>query len=181
MLPSLPAGSSSVGASSRSKDICARRRRRSFRPVPVMAHWRPLLSGTLSGATGVSPHLSGGAIHSCCCLLGWTALRADDLVRLGLADINWQDAWIRVSGKSRREARLPLSQEVRDAIASYLQHSPAAARTDSLAKSYRPPMAQRCRQKSPLPKLAIGSWNRQRPSAAVDAADRRAGDGVPAA
>jgi integrase/recombinase XerD len=38
-----------------------------------------------------------------------------------LQDIDWKDAWIRVSGESLRETRLPLSQEVGQAIVAYLQ------------------------------------------------------------
>jgi integrase/recombinase XerD len=42
-------------------------------------------------------------------LLARLGLRAGDIVQLRLQDITWKDAWIHVSGKSRREARLPLS------------------------------------------------------------------------
>ena len=55
-------------------------------------------------------------------LLARLGLRAGDVVGLGLSDIDWQDASLIVSGKGRREVRLPLPQEVGDAIMAYLEH-----------------------------------------------------------
>lgn len=54
-------------------------------------------------------------------LLVRLGLRASDVIRLRLQDIDWRDASVRVCGKGRREARLPLTQEVGDAVLSYLQ------------------------------------------------------------
>src|SRR6202521_3912781 len=55
-------------------------------------------------------------------LLARLGLRAGDVMGLGLSDIDWQDASLIVSGKGRREVRLPLPQEVGDAIMAYLEH-----------------------------------------------------------
>ncbi len=49
-------------------------------------------------------------------LLARLALRAGDVCGLSLDDIDWDRAVIRVSGKSRREAELPLPQDVGDAL-----------------------------------------------------------------
>src|SRR3989337_611507 len=49
-------------------------------------------------------------------LLARLGLRAGDIVQLRLGDIDWKGAWISVSGKNRREMRLPLTQEVGQAI-----------------------------------------------------------------
>ncbi len=54
-------------------------------------------------------------------LLARLGLRAGDIVQLRLDEINWEEAWIQVSGKSRRQIRLPLNQEAGDALAAYLQ------------------------------------------------------------
>ena len=54
-------------------------------------------------------------------LLARLGLRAGDIVQLHLSDIDWMGAWVQVSGKSRRQTRLPLTQEVGDAIVAYLQ------------------------------------------------------------
>jgi len=49
------------------------------------------------------------------------ALRAGDIVVLQLTDINWDEASFRFVGKGRSETRMPLTQEVGDAILTYLQ------------------------------------------------------------
>lgn len=53
-------------------------------------------------------------------LLARLGLRAGDIVQLRLGDIDWKAAWIQVSGKSRRETRLPLTHEVGDALSTYV-------------------------------------------------------------
>ncbi len=53
-------------------------------------------------------------------LLARLALRASDVCGLNLDDIDWDRAVIRVSGKSRREAELPLPQDVGDALRDYI-------------------------------------------------------------
>ncbi len=64
-------------------------------------------------------------------LLARLSLRAGDIVGLRMADIDWKEAWIRVCGKGHQEARLPLNQEVGDALVAYLQQR-AAADTDAV-------------------------------------------------
>jgi len=54
-------------------------------------------------------------------LLARLGLRGGDIVQMRLCDIDWTDARVRVVGKGRREARLPLPQEVGDAILVYLR------------------------------------------------------------
>jgi integrase/recombinase XerD len=54
-------------------------------------------------------------------LLARLGLRAGDIVRLRLEDIDWKEASIRVAGKGRRQALLPLTQEMGDAIAAYIK------------------------------------------------------------
>ena len=53
-------------------------------------------------------------------LLARLALRAGDVSGLALDDIDWDRAVIRVGGKSRREAELPLPQDVGDALRDYI-------------------------------------------------------------
>lgn len=55
-------------------------------------------------------------------LLSRLGLRSGDVVRLRFGDIDWQNAMLLVSGKSRRRERLPLPQEVGDAILKYIRH-----------------------------------------------------------
>jgi len=56
-------------------------------------------------------------------LLARLGLRSIDVVNLCLDDIDWESGEIMVSGKSRRQDRLPLPQDVGEAIARYLQES----------------------------------------------------------
>lgn len=55
-------------------------------------------------------------------LLVRLGLRAGDVEGLRFADLSFQDARIRVSGKGRREALLPLPQDVGDALLAYVMH-----------------------------------------------------------
>jgi integrase/recombinase XerD len=75
-------------------------------------------------------------------LLARLGLRAGDIVSLRLGDINWEEAWIRVSGKGRREIRLPLSQEVGDAVAAYIRDVRPTVETDRLFLRSRAPLRE---------------------------------------
>jgi site-specific recombinase XerD len=54
-------------------------------------------------------------------LLARLGLRAGDILQMDLRDIDWTHASVRVAGKSRYETRLPLTQEVGDAILEYVR------------------------------------------------------------
>lgn len=54
-------------------------------------------------------------------LLARLGLRACEIVRLTLDDIDWDRAQLRVRGKGGRESLLPLAADVGEAIAAYLQ------------------------------------------------------------
>jgi integrase len=47
-------------------------------------------------------------------LLARLGLRAGDIVQLRLGDLDWREGMICVSGKGRRQAVLPLTQEAPD-------------------------------------------------------------------
>jgi site-specific recombinase XerD len=63
-------------------------------------------------------------------LLARLGLRAGDVVGLRLGDLEWEQGRLRVAGKGRRETRLPLPQDVGDAILGYLESERPAAATD---------------------------------------------------
>jgi integrase len=63
-------------------------------------------------------------------LLARLGLRAGDVAQLRLTDIQWDTGSLRVSGKSRYEVRLPLPQDVGDAIATYLECRPTTSEGD---------------------------------------------------
>ena len=115
--------------------------------IPVLAHWR--LS---SLPRYVQPQEVERIITSCdlnapvgmrdraiLLLLARLGLRAGDIVKLRLGDIDWQGAWLYVSGKGRRQARLPLTQEVGYAIVEYLQDGRPQTDTDVLFIRSRAP------------------------------------------
>lgn len=61
-------------------------------------------------------------------LLARLGLRAGDIRRLRLDDIDWSNALIYVHGKGRRVASLPLPQDAGDAVLAYIEHGrPIAA------------------------------------------------------
>ncbi len=53
-------------------------------------------------------------------LMARLGLRAGDVAAVRLSDIDWQGATITVTGKGRRESKLPLPQDVGDAILAWL-------------------------------------------------------------
>jgi site-specific recombinase XerD len=72
-------------------------------------------------------------------LLVRLGLRAGDVAQLRLTDIEWETGSLRVCGKSRYQVRLPLPQDVGDAILSYLQCRPSAGESDHVFLHNLPP------------------------------------------
>ena len=106
--------------------------------IPAIARWRlaslprPLsadeLARVLLACEGDQPaRIRDRAIVV---LLARLGLRAGDVVQLRLADLDWDEGTIRVTGKGRYQVRLPLPQEVGDAVLRYLAHRPRCAGTD---------------------------------------------------
>ncbi len=65
-------------------------------------------------------------------LLARLGLRASEAAHLGFAQIDWTGATLTISGKTRREERLPLPQEVGDALLAYIKHARPQAATERL-------------------------------------------------
>ncbi len=99
--------------------------------VPAVAGW----ATTPPIPKAISAEHAQRAIDSCDCqtsvglrdravllLLARLGLRAVEIVRLMLDDINWEHAQLRVRGKGGRQSLLPLTAEVGEAIAAYLEH-----------------------------------------------------------
>lgn len=63
-------------------------------------------------------------------LLSRLGLRAGDVARLRLTDIDWRDGTLLVAGKGRYQVRLPLPQDVGDALLRYLEQRPKVEQTD---------------------------------------------------
>jgi integrase len=62
-------------------------------------------------------------------LLARLGLRAGEVARLRFDDIDWVQGLLTVSGKARRQDKLPLSQEVGDALLLYLRQNRSPLRT----------------------------------------------------
>lgn len=72
-------------------------------------------------------------------LLARLALRPGDVTALRLADIDWEQALLTVSGKSRRREALPLPQDAGDALKDYLLRvRPRVADTTVFLRSVAP-------------------------------------------
>jgi site-specific recombinase XerD len=72
-------------------------------------------------------------------LLARLGLRAGDIVGMTLADIDWRRATLRLRGKCRREALLPLPQDVGDAVAAYLERGRPKSMSDRMFLTVRAP------------------------------------------
>jgi integrase/recombinase XerD len=114
--------------------------------IPALAHWR--LS---SLPRYLQPDEVERVIASCSCssagirdraivlLLARVGLRAGDILRLRLDDLDWQEATIRVAGKGRRQSLLPMTQEIGDAIATYITKGRRPIDNDTLFIRSRAP------------------------------------------
>lgn len=63
-------------------------------------------------------------------LLVRLGLRAGDVAQLRLGDIDWRGGTLLVAGKGRYQVRLPLPQDVGDALLAYLDHRPKTECSD---------------------------------------------------
>ena len=96
--------------------------------IPVLAHWRLAslprylredeVERLIASCDRTSP--VGTRDRAILLLLARLGLRAGDIVHLRLTDLDWRGAWVRVCGKGRRQARLPLTDEVGKALVAYL-------------------------------------------------------------
>jgi site-specific recombinase XerD len=106
--------------------------------IPAVAHWRlarlprclsaeevNLLVAASNGTT--SGRLRDRAILLMLARLG---LRSGDVAALRLSDIDWNNGTLQVTGKGRYQVRLPLPQDVGDALLRYLDCRPANVATD---------------------------------------------------
>ena len=78
-------------------------------------------------------------------LLARLGLRAGDIVKLRIDDIDWQHGTLRVCGKERREATLPLPQDAGDALLRYLTEARPDAPFDKVFLHSKAPRQPFCR------------------------------------
>jgi site-specific recombinase XerD len=115
--------------------------------IPALAGWRlaalpsslPAVDVERIIAACESTSLMGTRDRAILLLLSRLGLRAGDVVGLRLPDVDWSDGSIVVSGKGRREARLPLPQDVGAAMLEYLTWRPET-RSDAVFLRLRVPL-----------------------------------------
>ncbi len=101
--------------------------------IPTIARWRLASLPKYLSAEAVERSIAscdltrpmGVRDRAILLLLARLGLRAGDVTALKLRDLDWRAGTVQVSGKNRRQHRLPLPQEVGDAILHYLEHRPA--------------------------------------------------------
>jgi len=115
--------------------------------IPVLAHWRLCALPRYLQADDVERVIAscdlashvGRRDRAILLLLARLGLRAGDIVQLRLCDIDWKGAWIHVCGKGRRQTRLPLTDEVGQALVAYLDDGRPQTDTDVVFVRCRAP------------------------------------------
>ena len=115
--------------------------------IPVLAHWRlsslprylqsEEVERVIASCDPATP--VGKRDRAILLLLARLGLRAGDVVQLRLGDLDWKEAAISVSGKGRRQTLMPLTQEIGDAIASYIKDGRPQTAVDVLFIRSRAP------------------------------------------
>jgi site-specific recombinase XerD len=115
--------------------------------VPAVASWRLarlphcLSQAELARVIAVCDGTTRGRLRdrAIVLLLSRLGLRAGDVARLRLDDIDWRNGIVRVTGKGRYEVGLPLPQDVGDALLAYLARRPANGDSDHVFLRSRAP------------------------------------------
>jgi len=126
--------------------------------VPTIASWRlatlptSLEQGEVDCVIGVCDPatVAGCRDRAMLLLMARLGLRAGDVVRLRLGDIDWSDATLMVSGKGRRAVRMPLPQEVGDALLRWLATGPHDSADEHVFTRLRVP-------RGPLTNVAVNN------------------------
>ncbi len=109
-----------------------------YQAVPTVANWRLAALPRCLTTEEVNRLIAvydGDSVRSLraraiILMLARLGLRAGDVAQLRLDDIEWQTGTLRVRGKGRFEVRLPLPQEVGDAVLRYLECRPRICHSD---------------------------------------------------
>jgi site-specific recombinase XerD len=106
--------------------------------IPAVAHWRLARLPRCLSAKEVDRLVAAcdGTDHrrlrdrAIVLMLVRLGLRSGDVADLRLTDIDWNNGTLQVIGKGRYQVRLPLPQDVGDALLHYLECRPANIGTD---------------------------------------------------
>jgi site-specific recombinase XerD len=106
--------------------------------IPAVAHWRLARLPHCLSTTEVDRLIAvcdGTEVRrlrdrAIVLLLARLGLRAGDIAQLRLTDIDWHNGTLQVTGKGRYQVRLPLPQDVGDALLHYVECRPTYSKTD---------------------------------------------------
>lgn len=104
--------------------------------IPAVAHWRLaklprcLSSEEVNRLIAACDGSDPGRLRDRAIVLLLVGLRAGDVAQLRLKDIDWNRGTLQVIGKGRYQVRLPLPQDVGDAMLGYLERRPTISDTD---------------------------------------------------
>jgi integrase len=108
------------------------------RAIPAIAHWRlsslprclsaDEVNRLIAACDGSTP--TRYRDRAIVLLLSRLGLRAGDVAQLRDRDIDWENGTLQVTGKGRYQVRLPLPQDVGDALLRYLEYRPRVDHTD---------------------------------------------------
>jgi integrase/recombinase XerD len=115
--------------------------------VPPVRQWRLSALPRYLGAADVERVLASCDVstttglrdRAILLLLARLGLRAGDIVALTLGDLDWHRATVRVRGKGRRDAQLPLPQDAGDALLAYLERGRPVVASERTFLTVRPP------------------------------------------
>jgi integrase/recombinase XerD len=119
-----------------------------FGAIPTVAHWRLSSLPRYLQEADVEKIISVCDINSkigkrnrvILLLLARLGLRAGDIIKLRLGDIDWKASTVQVSGKGHRAVHLPLTNEVGLALVDYLRNSRPQLDTDVVFVKLRAPL-----------------------------------------
>jgi len=101
--------------------------------IPTLANWRLSTLPCYVSGSDVEKIINSCDVNTAVgvrdrvilLLLSRLGLRSGDILGLRLSDIDWTEGSLVVSGKGSRQSDLPLTQEVGDALLTYLKGRPA--------------------------------------------------------
>lgn len=120
--------------------------------APTIANWRLSTLPTFISPDDVDQILdacdpstpAGNQDRAMLLLMARIGLRAGDVAALRLEDIDWEAATVTVFGKGRRRSRLPLPQDVGDAILHWLRNGRPNSTDEHVFLRLRAPIGPYC-------------------------------------
>ncbi|MDP3770126.1 MAG: site-specific integrase [bacterium] len=125
--------------------------------IPTVAHWRLASIPKYLPAKEVECLIAscdqtlaiGARDRAILLLIARLGLRASDISGLKFSNLDWHNGTLVVSGKNRRETRLPIPQDVGDAILHYMEHGRPRISSDHIFITTTAPLV-------PISRVVVG-------------------------